>query len=159
MRLLGIDPGVTGALAILEDGRLVKLLDMPTAGGEVDAGILHAQLAWLQQMEPVEWCFLEQTHAMPSIGSKANYSQGFSLGTIIACLKAVAIPFERVRPTDWKIGSGLRGKAKDASLALARELWPDQAGQLNLAKHHNRAEAALIARHGLLTRIHKENAS
>lgn len=157
-RILGIDPGIDGAIALrLGDGTISHIMDIPTTihgtAREVDGRLVWEHLAWLQAMQPVEWCFVEETHAMPKIGSQANHSQGFSKGAIITALRIVGIPTERVAPSIWKRWSGLTGKPKAASLDLARELFPDRINELRAAKHHNRAEAMLIARYGAMLRV------
>lgn len=152
MRILGIDPGVTGALAVWEEGKIASFLDMPTTSHttstEIDGRILWEHLTWLQAMQPVDHGFLEETHAMPKTGSQGNYSQGMAKGVIVTALRCASVPFTRVTPAAWKAKSGLRGKDKPAALFLARELFPDRADDLKRAKDHNRAEAMLIARYG-----------
>jgi hypothetical protein len=53
---------------------------------------------------------------------------------------------------------GLLKKPKQASQRLAIELWPQHAPMFRLAKHHGRAEAALIARAYAFQAVHEENA-
>jgi len=153
MKLLGIDPGLTGAMAIIDGDTLVKVHDMPVQGGEIEGRQLYEMLFLLQSMDPVERCYIEQLQPMPKNGSQSNYTNGLSFGICVTVLKIVGLSFERVRPSVWKSQSGLTGKDKHASLALARELWPEQLDNLHLVKHHNRAEAALIARWGYYRRI------
>lgn len=152
MRILGIDPGVDGAVALWDSGTITRFIDMPTTthgtSREIDGRALWEHLSWLQHMQPVDCCFLEETHAMPKTGSQGNYSQGMSKGTIVTALRIATIPIQRVAPATWKLKSGLRGKEKVASLYLARELFPNRASDLKRAKDHNRAEAMLIARYG-----------
>jgi len=157
MRIIGIDPGVDGAMA-LWDGGTIKVWDLPVEGGEIDGRELSIHLATLNVVERIDMVFLEETTAMPKIGSKANYSQGLSRGIIVTAVKIAQIPLTRVRPAIWKRNQGLSSD-KAASLKLAKELWPDQADRFKLVKHHNRAEAALIARYGAYTLIHQEAAS
>jgi len=156
LRVVGIDPGITGAIALIEHGTLSWVYDMDVSAGEIDAfGLFDL----IDGVKPLDMIFLEETHAMPKTGSQGNFSQGFSKGTIISAMAIAGQPLTRVAPSTWKTKMGLRGKPKDFSLRLARELWPDHANDFRLVKHHNRAEAALIARYGLLHLIHQENAS
>lgn len=152
MRILGIDPGVDGAVALWDSGAITRLIDMPTTihgtSREVDGWELHLHLQWLQAAQPVDFAYMEETHAMPKTGSQGNYSQGFSKGAIVTACRIAKIPLVRVAPATWKLKSGLRGKEKVASLYLARELFPNRASDLKRAKDHNRAEAMLIARYG-----------
>lgn len=148
MRVVGIDPGITGAVAFLDNGLCTHVQDIPTLLSEVDGMALWAGLRLAHEMDPIDMVFLEETHAMPKTGSVANYSQGFSKGAIITALRCASIPFTRVQPSAWKTKLGLRGKDKDAGRRLALELWPGQADRLNRVKDHNRAEAMLIAYYG-----------
>jgi crossover junction endodeoxyribonuclease RuvC len=156
VRVIGIDPGVTGAMAVLNGGS-VALFDLPVSGGEVNGVELWASLRLAHEIDPIDAVFMEETHAMPKTGSKGNYSQGVSKGAIVTAVKCAGLVLHRVAPATWKAKMGLRGKDKDFSRHLASELWPSS--DFNLVKHHNRAEAALIARYGLLHLIHQENAS
>ena len=156
LRVCGIDPGLTGAIAML-NGHGVALFDLPVTRGEINGLALHAELALANEVDPITAVFLEETHAMPGNGSKANFSQGFTMGAIVTAVRMASLPLHRVAPSTWKTKMGLRGKTKDASRHLASELWPGS--EFKLVKHHNRAEAALIARYGLLHLIHQENAS
>lgn len=156
MRVVGIDPGLTGALAVL-NGEGVALFDLPVSKGEVNGYALLGELVLAHDVDPIDAVFIEETHAMPQNGSKANFSQGFTMGAIITAVRSARLPMHRVAPSTWKAKMGLRGKDKSASRHLASELWP--MAEFKLVKHHNRAEAALIARYGLLHLIHQENAS
>lgn len=156
MRVCGIDPGLTGAIAVL-NGHGIALFDLPITAREVDGFALCAELKLANEVDRIDAVFLELTHAMPQNGSQANYSQGFSLGSIVTAVRCAGLPLHRVAPSTWKTKMGLRGKTKGAARHLAQELWPD--AEFKLVKHHNRAEAALIARYGLLHLIHEENAS
>ena len=152
-RVVGVDPGLTGAMAAL-NGAGVALFDLPVSKGELDGYALCAELVLANEIDPIDAVFVEETHAMPKNGSKANYSQGFSFGSIVTAVRIAKLPLHRVAPSTWKTKMGLRGKTKEASRHLAAELWP--LAEFRLVKHHNRAEAALIARYGLYHVLHEE---
>lgn len=158
MRVIGIDPGVDGAMALWDRGQVRAVMDLPVEGGEIDGWALWSQLCLLNAQEPITMVFLEETNAMPKIGSKGNYSQGLSRGIIVTAVKIAAVPLTRVKPAVWKRKAGL-GTDKADSLKLAKELWPDLNGMFARVKDHNRAEAGLIARFGAYTLIHQEAAS
>lgn len=150
MRIVGIDPGVTGAMAVI-DGTHYDVADLPVVDGFVDGSLVRdALIAWNPD---VVW--LEKTHTMPK-GGQANFSSGYSQGALRTAVQSLDIPLELVLPTAWKKTQGLIGKDKEASLALARNLFP--AMDLHLKKHHDRAEALLIARHGRTINIQEANA-
>jgi crossover junction endodeoxyribonuclease RuvC len=151
VRVIGIDPGVTGAYAVIDNGKLLRVVDLPVADGEVDPWSLWAELSVLHRERRIDMAFLEETHAMPKTGSQGNYSQGLSKGLIVAALSIAVVPVTRVAPATWKVKAGLRGKDKAYSLRLCRELYPSAADDLRRVKDHNRAEAILIARYGATT--------
>lgn len=153
MNLVGIDPGITGALALFMDGRLHELYDMPVFDGRADgAGIATTLGIWAPDA-----VFLEWTQPMPKNGSIASYSLGLNSGIVIGVIQTLGLPLHRVRPAAWKLAMGLRGKPKAASRGLATELFPDCAAQFRRVKDDGRAEAALIARYGAYQMIQQAN--
>ena len=149
MIIVGIDPGVTGALALFRDGTLRSIEDMPVDAGRVNG---HAVTILLTLAEP-DVVYLEWTQPMPKNGSIASYSLGLNTGIVIGVVQALNIPLERVRPAAWKLAMGLRGKPKAASRGMATELFPDFAAMFRRVKDDGRAEAALIARYGAYQNI------
>lgn len=152
-RVVGIDPGITGALALWQLGTLHAMRDMPVFDGRAD-GREIAEL--LQEWDPHE-VFLEWTQPMPKNGSIASYSLGLNSGIVIGAVQSMELPLHRVRPAAWKLKMGLRGKNKAASRGLATELFPQFAHEFRLVKHDGRAEAALIARFGAFTMFERQN--
>jgi hypothetical protein len=151
MILVGIDPGVTGALAIFIGGELDGVEDIPTFDGRIDGIELGALL------QGADMVYLENTHPMPKNGSIASYKLGLNTGIIIGVAQALAIPLVRISVASWRNWNGLGKASKDASRGLARELYPHMRDELRLAKHHNRAEAILIGRYGVYRQIHERN--
>jgi len=140
MRLLGIDPGKQGALAVLDAAEWhVTAHDMPdTIDGrrELLSAIGKVSVAWV-----------ERPFYPPKIGVRhvATIAEGF--GILQACLAFAGVPTRFVEPSAWK--KALRLSAdKAASRQLASLTWPDDADQWRLAKQDGRAEAALIALYG-----------
>ena len=154
MIIVGIDPGMTGAISIFADGTPVALHDMPTFDGRVD-GIALAEI--IDGSQPV--VYLENTHPMPKNGSIASYKLGLNTGIVIGVVQTLALPLVRIPVTAWRNYNGLAGKTKDASLGLARELFPQFAGSLKRKLDHNRAEALLIGRYGVYRQIHERKAA
>ena len=140
MRLLGIDPGKQGALAVLDAAEWhITAHDMPdTIGGRRDllSEIGRVDVAW------VERPFYPR---MIGVTNAAKIAEGF--GILLACLDFAGIPTRLVDPSAWKKNMRL-GSDKAASRQLASMTWPDCADQWKLAKHDGRAEAALIALYG-----------
>ena len=152
MIYIGIDPGLTGAVAVLYgEVREPVVYDLPVvavSGGVVQNEVSGARLITLLRSIPAAAAgkvVVERTGPMPKQGVVSMFSMGCTRGTILTALAAVGVaPFE-VWPQQWKWHFKLIGAGKDRSLELARELFPSLAAHLHLAKHHNRAEALLLA--------------
>lgn len=154
---IGIDVGVTGALAIISQrsGEVVALHDLPlmTWGKTkwIDAMELCRMLRQAREGHPAH-AYVEHTQVMGKAGMLAASSKGLTLGSTLAALQFAGIPFELVVPTVWKRALGLiakestDGEKKLASLSRARMLFPT--ADLDRVKDHNRAEALLIAHYG-----------
>lgn len=151
MLIAGCDPGVTGAVVIIDDTSLqvVAALDLPIVRAGKLAWIDGAVLAdWLEEYRP-EIAVVELVTYWPGDKHMGNTSSMVRLaGGIEAVLSGVSIPIVHAQPAAWKRRAGLLGRDKTASVVLARSrlAWPK--GTLELAKHHNRAEAALLALYG-----------
>ena len=141
-RIVGIDPGLNGAFALLDEAKLVNLDDMPTHNKRV-SGRLVAEI--LDRWGP-DYCVIEDVHSMPKQGVASSFLFGLNTGIVIGAVQATGIPMVKISSGRWKMQMGLRGKPKDASRGLAMELWPDFADWFKRKKDADRAEAALIGR-------------
>ncbi|MGL5935521.1 MAG: hypothetical protein ACRCZI_07850, partial [Cetobacterium sp.] len=151
--ILGIDVGLTGAVAILnEQGQALALWDLPTmANGkgssrvkqQLDARMLDLHLGLPPTSSAT--AYSEQVSSMPGQGVASVFSFGHSLGTVQAVLAVLGIPYRLVRPTAWKKHFGLLRAEKDASRTIAIQRFPQMTGELTRKKDHNRADALLIA--------------
>ena len=157
MRLVGIDPGVTGALAFIDtlDAVHTYVEDMPRDADGVDGGLVYRLL---EMYEPAE-VYLEKTQAIPGKGTRAAFMQGDTNGSLRTAVHVLRVPLIWVQPAQWQRQFSLYGggftdrERKDRSRARAQELFPRLADRLGLVKHHNRAEALLIAEYGRRTSI------
>lgn len=155
--VVGVDPGITGAIAVIIDGRLMTIFDMPMNEGRCD-GSAVADMFESVALGHETHVVVEDTQPMPRNGSIASFKLGLNTGIVLGAAQAMRLPLRRVRPADWKRGQGLLGKTKNASRGLASELYPDFANQFRLVKNDGRAEAALIARYGLTVLIREGTA-
>lgn len=147
---IGIDPGLSGAIAILDQaGELVSVTDLPV--------IRDLSLAWIDGNElqsiilgalqgRTAGAIIERVSSMPGQGIASSFQFGVGFGSVLSVLQALHIPLEFVTASVWKRFYGL-SKDKQASLHKARLLYP--AAELHLAKHDGRAESLLIARYAL----------
>lgn len=152
---LGVDPGITGAWAILgAAGTLIAVDDLPVIREGKRLAWIDSD-SWLSRLFAVAdgnrlAATIERVHAMPGNGSLAAFSQGCTLGSILATLQTARASIELVTPAVWKKAYSLSSD-KSASLDKARLLFP--LAPLDRVKDHNRAEALLIAHHALTRRI------
>lgn len=140
--ILGIDPGATGAIAVLSDeGYLIRVEDLPHIP---KAGLQPAMVAeWLREVDDVKCAFIERVAARPGAGVSGMFNFGRDYGVLLGVLGALAIPYALVTPAKWKADLRLT-KDKNLSRARAAELWPGAAAQFSRKKDDGRAEAALI---------------
>ncbi len=149
---IGIDPGQSGAIAVLADGWPIAVHDMPTVarrtkGYEVSASGLLNILHRVKAEYPDAHIFgaVEMVGGMPGQGVVSSFHFGQSYGTARCSLTALHIGYKLVAPTVWKRYHGLIGAAKDSSRTVAIQKYPAIAHFLERKKDDGRAEAILIA--------------
>lgn len=148
MRTLGIDPGATGAIVLLEDGKPIEWMEMPTSKIGSATRVNAAALADFIGSSLCDHVFVEQVGAMPGQGVSSMFNFGHSCGTIMGVLGAMGIPCTLVTPQSWKRTAGLIGTDKDAARARAIQLWPKWRELDKKGKGQALADAALIAKYG-----------
>lgn len=149
---IGIDPGLTGAIAVIADGDLCDVIDMPTVGRgkagrqTVNSAALagHLRECLSRHSGASVQAVVEDVAARPKQGVSSMFRFGHSCGIVSGVLGAMRIPVEYVSPQRWKRAFGLLGAHKDASRGKAIDMYPS--APLSLKKHHGRAEAILLAR-------------
>ena len=149
---IGIDPGLSGAVAILDDtGVLMALHDVPTLTLRTSRGVKQEyDLPGLAHLlapyaVPGVHVFIEESQPMPGQGVRSMFTIGVGFGLWLGVLAALAVPYSRIRPAMWKRAMGV-GKDKEQCRLRAQQLFPS--ADLRLKKHHGRAEALLLAYHG-----------
>lgn len=155
--IVGIDPGITGALAaVTPNGSLQWVLDMPVrdAGkkgrkaNEVDgAGLARFLRVHVADIDEV---WIEEVAAMPGQGVSSMFSLGDTRGCIRGVCEALGLSVQRVHPRTWKRSYGLDSD-KEAARAYAIRLYPG-CEALDRKKDHGRAESILLARYGATQR-------
>jgi crossover junction endodeoxyribonuclease RuvC len=151
--ILGIDIGVTGAIALLdESGALLEISDMPMLhdGPKGRRAINAPLLASIIFASHATRAFVEHLSARPGEGPTGAFAFGRSRGVIEGVLAAAGIPCQFLTPASWKRAVGLTLASKDAARAEAIRRWPGHAELFARVKDDGRAEAALIAAVGLL---------
>ncbi len=154
MITIGIDPGITGAIAILDhSGHVLVLDDLPTiASGKAGAKVqrkldpLGLESILRKHLDPnATSCAVESVSAMPKQGVSSMFSLGDTAGTIRAVVMLLRIPLTFTAASAWKRAMALDSD-KERSRARAIELYPEVADRLARKADHNRAEALLLAR-------------
>jgi crossover junction endodeoxyribonuclease RuvC len=147
-RTLGIDVGLNGAIALVVDGELVSVVDMPTVtldrNGKAKRQVSVPELVQIvKDFDPTD-AFVEKVFAMAGQGVTSVFSFGRSLGVVEGVLTTLKIKTTLMTPQTWQKGLGMTG-GKDGSRARAMELFPDQTALFKRVKDDGRSDAALIA--------------
>ena len=150
---IGIDPGQTGGLALINaQGELIDVQQMPAIDNEVSGLLLAALLHdWRDMVQDQTRVFIEQVHSMPGQGVSSVFKFGKNFGIALGVVQAMGLPLERVTPQAWKKTFVLIGKDKDASRGKATELWPSMADRWKTKNRNGLSDAALIAEHARRT--------
>jgi len=153
MIIFGIDPGVSGAISILENKKILEVLEMPTmidgkknkkqVNGSQVTNIIKGRLNINKEIVVV----VEHVNAMPGQGVTSMFNFGQSFGVIKGICSALSLPIYFVRPMKWKKYFNLIKTNKDASRTKVIEIYPEISSQLSRKKDSNKADAILIARY------------
>lgn len=151
MRVLGIDVGLNGAIAVVEGDQLIEVHDMPTfsmeRNGKNKRMVNAAELARLIRQAAPGCAYLERLNAMPGQGVTSMFSMGQSLGVVLGILAALDIPTTTIPPRTWQRALDVP-QGKDGSRYRAAQLFPARAELFKRVKDNGRSDAALIAVYG-----------
>ena len=153
MLIIGIDPGITGAICFFEDGKITDVIEMPNmAEGKKNkkqvngAQIYHEISSRIKDIKKEDIkVIIEQVSAMPGQGVTSMFNFGQSFGILKGICSAMQLPMYFVRPTKWKKYFNLINSEKDASRTKAIEVFPYFSSELSRKKDSNKADAILIA--------------
>ena len=126
---LGLDPGATGGIAVLDDAGNVRLAEpMPVAGEGVDGGQLARLVMSMRDLDSqadYALAAVEHVNAMPGQGVCSMFSFGCSWGLARGVLAALGVPVLLVRPQAWK-KLVLAGRPHDkvGAVAYCASRWP-----------------------------------
>ena len=162
MKIIGIDPGLSGGIAILENNKVQQLYNMPvmSEGKKNKKQLNSAQLVNLikSNIEPQEEVsvIVEQVNAMPGQGVTSMFNFGQTFGAIKGVCAALGLPIFFVRPSKWKKHFELINSSKDASRTKTIEMYPSLSDDLSKKKDVNKSDAILIARFYYETRSNND---
>ena len=155
MIIVGIDPGISGALCFFSNGNVIDVIDMPTMaegkknkkqvnGRQIFNEILNIKNTFAGHKINV---VVEQVSAMPGQGVTSMFNFGQSFGVIKGICSAMELPIFYVRPAKWKKYFNLINAEKDASRTKVIEMFPEISQKLSRKKDNNKADAILIAKY------------
>ena len=152
MRIIGIDPGLSGGIAILDDLKIFDMFDMPimSEGKKNKNQLNSSQLVNIIKKHIVlgkTFVIVEQVSAMPGQGVTSMFNFGQTFGSIKGICAALNLPIFYVRPSKWKKHFELINSSKDASRTKVIEMYPSISSRLSKKKDVNKADAILIARY------------
>ena len=153
MMIIGIDPGISGAICFFKDGEIVDIIDMPTmAEGKKNKRQVNGNQIYNEIITRIEnipkknvYVVVEHVSAMPGQGVTSMFNFGQSFGVIKGICSAMQLSLNFVRPAKWKKYYNLINSEKDASRTRAIEIFPNFSSQLSKKKDSNKADAILIA--------------
>ena len=153
MFIIGIDPGISGAICFFSDGKIIDVIEMPTMSEgkknkkQVNGNQLFNEIkSHLSATDQEEACVVvEHVTAMPGQGVTSMFNFGQSFGVIKGICSAMQLPIHFIRPTKWKKYFNLINTSKDASRSRAIEIFPKISEKLKRKKDSNKADAILIA--------------
>ena len=152
MKIIGIDPGLSGAIAILESNKIINIFDIPVMSeGKKNKRQLNSALLVkmikdnINSNEEVS-VVVEQVNAMPGQGVTSMFNFGQTFGAIKGICAALELPIFFVRPSKWKKYFELINSSKDSSRTKVIEMYPKLSHQLSKKKDVNKSDAILIAR-------------
>ena len=158
MKIIGIDPGLSGAIAVMEDNKVLNLFDIPvmSEGKKNKRQLNSALLVSLLKENIVSHeevaVVVEQVNAMPGQGVTSMFNFGQTFGAIKGVCAALDLPIFFVRPSKWKKHFELINSSKDS--VEQKLLKCIQNCPINSQKKDvNKSDAILIARYYSETRL------
>ncbi len=153
MLIIGIDPGITGALCFFENGEVRDIIEIPSmAEGKKNKRQINGPQIYNEISRRIEGLqkkniavVIEQVSAMPGQGVTSMFNFGQSFGVLKGICSAMQLPTHFVRPAKWKKYFNLIKTEKDASRTKVIEIFPYISSKLSRKKDSNKADAILIA--------------
>ncbi len=153
MLIIGIDPGISGSICFLDNGKILDVIEMPimTDGKknkkQVNGSQVYNEITKrIKQFEKNQIrVVIEHVSAMPGQGVTSMFNFGQSFGILKGICTAIQLTMYFVMPTKWKKYFNLLNSEKDASRTRAIEIFPYFSSQLSRKKDSNKADAILIA--------------
>ena len=159
MKIIGIDPGLSGAIAVLHNKKVINMYDMPVmAEGKKNKRQLNSSQLVNILTDNINGdeeaiVVVEQVNAMPGQGVTSMFNFGQTFGAIKGVCAALKLPIFFVRPSKWKKHFELINSSKDASRTKVIEMYPTLSAQLTKKRDVNKSDAVLIAKFYFETKL------
>lgn len=141
--IIAIDPGKTGAIAVVDGPRLLDVVDMPLADKQIDGFALAETINVLAMGFNVHAGVIERVAARPKQGVVSTFTFGEGYGIVQGVFAAFGMPVSFVLPQRWKKDLNISADKNDSRI-MAQDLWPEHHDWFKRKKDDGRAEAALI---------------
>ena len=153
MYIIGIDPGISGAICFFENGNIIDVIDMPSmAEGKKNKKQVNSAQIYNEIRSRIKnvpkgniSVVIEQVSAMPGQGVTSMFNFGQSFGVLKGICASMQLSMYFVRPAKWKKYFNLIKTEKEASRTKVIEIFPQISGKLSKKKDVNKADAILIA--------------
>ncbi len=153
MLIIGIDPGISGAICFFENGEVKEIIDIPSmADGKKNKRQINGPQVYNEISSRIKntpkkeiVVVIEQVSAMPGQGVTSMFNFGQSFGVLKGICSAMQLSMRFIRPAKWKKYFGLIKTEKDASRTKVIEIFPYISSQLSKKKDSNKADAILIS--------------
>lgn len=158
MRVIAIDPGLSGAIAVVTGKphafEVVAVHDLPSLAEQNSSGKTRRRIdpvalhKMLQEIGPADRVICERMIAPPGVSGMAAFSMGATMATIGTVLALANLPLKLVSPVVWKRALDCPPDKEAARIYASKRFghdkhWPRK-------KDHNRAESALIGLYAIL---------
>ena len=149
MRILGCDPGVSGALVLIDHVKdTCDVIDMPINKIDGKSRINHHALGNHIALLDIDLAVVEWVSASPQMGVVSAFNFGQSFASIVQALASAIVPYELVAPNVWTRAMGVKAKEPDSSRQRASQLMPQFSQHWPNKGHHGRSDAALLSLYG-----------
>ena len=153
MLIIGIDPGISGAICFFEDGQIKEIIDMPVMADvkknkrQINGPQVYNEISSrINKFSKKDiTVVIEQVSAMPGQGVTSMFNFGQSFGVLKGICSAMQLSMFFIRPVKWKKYFSLIKTEKDASRTKVIEIFPYISSELSRKKDSNKADAVLIA--------------
>jgi len=153
MFIIGIDPGISGAMCFFESDIIKDVIEMPVmADGKKNKRQINGPQIVNEIQKRIEnipkkniFVVVEHVSAMPGQGVTSMFNFGQSFGVIKGICSALKLPIYFVRPVKWKKYFNLIKTDKEAIRPKTIQIFPYISSKLSKKKDNNKADAILIA--------------